>query len=614
MSEERRKFRRPIIFPLVVSLMIIAGTPATAQDFSASFLIKYKIDQSRKNYTLKSEESLRYKYLSERSTSQRDHLIYEPYYAKIKDLKARLNGDKIKKSQIGYFKDAGSDRFFPDDAHYAVLITSAIRPGDVFTCNYRQEFDSIEYFPIIHVPNGGYIEEYRITIEHPKEISVSFEYFFPHGEVPYVVSRDNEKHTTLTFSDLSEIEKKPFFDYNEYQAAILVTLLENGQPITPTSPEEFVRWYGSLTSLSPTMDSTHHNFLAEDLQSASSDRDRLSIINDYVRESVRHIEEHIGGHAIVPHDPSLVCDRNYGDCKDRAALVSAIAREYGIPVYMVLVSVFPPPDFTGVHMNQFDHVICYHHDGETGIFFDPSDRFRKMGDLWETLIGKRALILDSENPRFEIIDIPFEKPAIEIFIAGRRDSLAHASAEVTVRYDFLGIIRQAVEELTGAKLENFLSDMISSRAYKIGMENYEVIAEDDQSLTLSAEADLSQFIIASADRRYVPKTSFTLVGNDMLSRRDDSLPIHSEGRMWLRLVIDLEAEDIIAEADSIISDYGKTAGYRAAMVPEKGRIRFEYEYIRPVKNLAGRNRQEFLDMITWYKSQKNEMFLMRREE
>ena len=604
----------PTVTAWTIISLSAAPAPAATQDYSTSTEIAYKIESHDDYYRLKSEFHLQYEYRSDLSTYESTHVIYEPCYGKIKGLKAKFNGHKIGKSHITKFKLSGGDVFFPDDAYYGIDIDSPIRPEDVFTCEYRMEYSQVEYMPAIVIPNGGYIKEYRVTFEHPEEISVSFEFFMPHGDIPYEISHEDGEHTTLTFTDLPEIAAKKFFAYNDLQAAVLVTLTADGRRITPTTPESFVAWYGSMTPLTPVLDSTHENVLSAELQSASTDRERLAVIDDYVRGAVRYIADAYEGHSIIPHDPSLVWDRKYGDCKDRAALVSAIARQHGIPVYMALVGVEPAPEFAGVHTILFDHVICYYRDGDEDFFFDPTERYRSMGGLREEIIRGRALVLDPEHPRFVTITAPFDQPSIEVHITGRCDSLDQASASVTFRYDYLGMVRQMLEKYTGARLDNMLSGLMSLMLYKIGMENYRSASEDDESLTVAADADLSKFIITSSDRWYIPQMSFMLAGSDLFSRQDDTLPIYPRDRTWLRLLIDLESAGMTAAPDSVVSGNDSIASYRATIGTNGDHISLAYEYIRPTKNLAGAVRREFLALMQWYKSRKNEMFILSREK
>jgi len=614
MIDSKQRLRVAAIIAGVYALLAAGSTRAATQDYSTSTVITYTIERDHDSFRLRSEEEYRYEYRSERSTYTRSHVLYEPFYGRIKGLKAKFNDHKIKKSDITLFKSSDEDLFFPDDAQYQIDIESAVRPGDELTFRYRMEMDGVEYLPILHVPNGGYIEEYRVVFEHPEDVSVSFEFFFPDGEIPYEISRPDAKHTELLFSDLPEIGAKPYFSYNDYQAAAIVTLTRDGRRITPTDPQTFVEWYSSMTSLTPALDSVHQDILAAELQSVATDRERLAIIYDYVRESVRYIADDYGGHSFVPHDPSLVLDHKYGDCKDRASLVSAIARLYNIPVYMALVSYTPAPQFTGVHMTLFDHVICCYREGDADFFFDPTERYRGIGGLHEELIGGRAFILDPARPGYETITAPFDQPAIDIHIHGNYNSLSRAEATVTFRYNYLFSVRQFQRDLSESKLNNELSEMVSTALYKIGLDNFRQTSDSEESLTLAADADLSRFVIASTDRQYIPQTAFILVSNEMFKREQDTLPIYAGNRMWLRLAIDLDAPGVAALADSVAYGDNTVTAYRAVAESGDNRVALAYEYFRPTKDLIGSSRKEFLDVLQWYKSRKNEMFILSREE
>jgi hypothetical protein len=79
----------------------------------------------------------------------------------------------------------------------------------------------------------------------------------------------------------------------------------------------------------------------------------------FVQNDVRYLGLEIGPHTHQPHPPADVFARRFGDCKDKALLLSFILQQEGIPAYVALISTYtrekliaavPSPD-------RFNHAI-----------------------------------------------------------------------------------------------------------------------------------------------------------------------------------------------------------------------------------------------------------------
>jgi hypothetical protein len=603
-----------LVIVILLAFITYANPQSEECDYFQSTTITYNLKEKSKRYRLTSEVSLLHEYVTEQSARENVHYIIEPFYAKISKIKGSLNSKSISKSSISSFYTDGEDVFISDDICHAIQIEKAIKPGDVFRCSYRKKFLDIAYLPIAYVPNAGHIREYRIVYNHPKDVTVDFEFYFPFGDIPYSVNRSESKQTILTFIDLPEIKFKQFFQHNQNQAAVLSTFYKDGVALNPSTPDGFVSWYGGLTELEPTLESSHQNILGNELAAVESDLEKLEIINDFVKNNVRYISSYRDSFAIIPHDPNEVLEGKYGDCKDKAILVSAIARLHNIDVHMATVGVEPKPQFEGTHAWLYDHVICHYTGPDTSLFFDPTQKYLSFGGLSESIIGKQAMILDRDYPRYEVIKSSLTHAHIKLFIEADIDSLDRASARVEVGNDYYAYSSYAYEELTGAKLENYLSQTIASIFYKIGLENFQFSEKDKYSIVFTADADLSDFIITTAKNKYIRKTPFVLVDRAMFDRANDSLPIQPENRMWAILTIDLGLSGFSAEADSIVSDHQFPLSFSAVLKPDSGRAKFSYEYFRPTKEMSGDNKHKFLSVLSWYKNRKKDMFVLSRED
>lgn len=158
---------------------------------------------------------------------------------------------------------------------------------------------------------------------------------------------------------------------------------------------------------------------------ASSEHDRLAALGAYVQR-VQYISIQTGvgrGGGYRPHAASDVLARNYGDCKDKVALMRALLA--GLGVRSRLVAVYAgDPDRVRVEWpspQQFNHAIvaiavspaveapAIGTDADLGrvLYFDPTDEFTPLGELPLTLQGSWGL---PAGARTALVRLPASGP------------------------------------------------------------------------------------------------------------------------------------------------------------------------------------------------------------
>jgi Domain of Unknown Function with PDB structure (DUF3857)/Transglutaminase-like superfamily len=125
-------------------------------------------------------------------------------------------------------------------------------------------------------------------------------------------------------------------------------------------------------------------------------RDRDAIVGRLVARlgaEVKYTGIEFGEASIVPRTPAEVFERRYGDCKDKALLLTALLRAAGIPAEVALLDAGPgadvDPDVPG--LGSFDHAIV-HVPGPKPLWIDATDRFSAVGELPLGDQGRLALV------------------------------------------------------------------------------------------------------------------------------------------------------------------------------------------------------------------------------
>lgn len=150
---------------------------------------------------------------------------------------------------------------------------------------------------------------------------------------------------------------------------------------------------------------------------------KMLALADFMQKDIRYVGIWLGIGGWQPHAAPEVFAHRYGDCKDKAMLLSVMLREVGIQSYYVVINterggVTPavPP-----HMGLFDHVIlairlpegvsearlaATIEDPKLGrlLIFDPTDELTPFGSLNGELQANYALLVTPEGG--ELVQMP----------------------------------------------------------------------------------------------------------------------------------------------------------------------------------------------------------------
>lgn len=605
--------RTPYLLALLIVAMLAASTAAANPESSYSERRTFRLEvESTGAFSLVCDVEIAFTYGSERSTRERLFFVPEPFYAEVTKLKGDLSGQRLGRDQIGVEVPEYQDVFMTGGRVHYLEFPADIEVGDVARYSYREVYRDAAYLPILYVPNPEHVREYEVVIEHPDGVEAEFSFFYPRTPLAPRVDRSDRKRTVLTFEDLGQETALAFSPFNGFQAALLIHLSQNGEAVNPATEQQFAAWYrGRIGAL----DGAGIADLAGSLE-REAPRETVAAIHDHVRSSIRYVADERGENAIVPRAPGTVLANGYGDCKDRAFLVAALAEAVGIKVDVVLLSTEPVPAFDHAHVGLYNHVIAAYHDGEETVFFDPTHRYVPFGDLPESDAWASALILGDEPVRLQIP--PADRlPLVDIEIKGGLAELGRAQARVTVRGDYLAEFARLRAEGSPLDIENFLSIVTTERLHKIALDGFSLSDESSREATFTAVADLADFVVSSPTRRYVPKTPFRTVDAEVMERADDAYALYFGDRPHFRLALELGTDGFTAVDDSL--RIGEAPGNRAALAYDarlrgstEGPVRIEYVFRQGTKHAEGEVKRRYLDAAREYLQARTDMFIFRQ--
>jgi hypothetical protein len=322
---------------------------------------------------------------------------------------------------------AGSDEFYSDDRVKAVEIPAAL-PGNVIGYEYHQKSR-----PFILQ------DEWWIQSEIPIRRS-RFSLILPSGweHVAKWIHYPEQKPIAETPTQiLWEVENVPAMkrepmmpDPRAVVARMGVTFHQpfgGSSALGPTDWEQIGVWYAKLSGGSIQATPEIQQKVKELTANAATWRDKIQALGSYVQSRIRYVDIEIGIGGFQPHPAGDIYRHQYGDCKDKATLLSTMLKEVGIPSYLALAQVdrgIVAPDFASAI--TFNHVILAipvpadgKIDGFTSVvdtekmgkllFFDPTSEYTPFGYL--PSYEQDNYVLVATPDKGELIHLPLSEPA-----------------------------------------------------------------------------------------------------------------------------------------------------------------------------------------------------------
>jgi len=155
--------------------------------------------------------------------------------------------------------------------------------------------------------------------------------------------------------------------------------------------------------------------------------DKADAIATFMQKQIRYFVIEMGVGGFQPHPAAEIFKGRYGDCKDKATLLSAMLSSVGIHSTLVMVDtsrgVVDPkdPSIVGDHMigaieipKGYDspklHSIVTTKSGRRYLIFDPTWELTPFGQIEDNLQGSYALLIEGNES--DVIQIPVMSPEL----------------------------------------------------------------------------------------------------------------------------------------------------------------------------------------------------------
>jgi hypothetical protein len=229
-------------------------------------------------------------------------------------------------------------------------------------------------------------------------------------------------------TDMPRIEREPQQPPAEALAGLVVfTFLSDKDPGKSYRDwAEFGSWYTQLASGVRDANPSLQQKVQELAPANLALFERIKALAGFAQHDVRYVEISIGKGGMRPHNATDIFSHRYGDCKDKATVLSSMLAQIGVKSYYVLVNTERGViDEKSPPMAYFDHMIIaislpeasyskamaaiYQHP-KLGrlLIFDPTNEYVPFGQIPPYEQANYGLLVGDHNG--ELIQLPLSPP------------------------------------------------------------------------------------------------------------------------------------------------------------------------------------------------------------
>ncbi len=240
-----------------------------------------------------------------------------------------------------------------------VLNFSGLQPGDTVwleylvsdiadSNDYGAYFGDMEFFAESAPVK---LKRYTLLLPSSMELHVGQERL---GVQPIVATKASQKIYSWTARDIPRLQQEP-------QMPGLAEISPYIHVSTFADWDALGAWYAKFIQDQWEVTGAVRAQVASLVKGLSSDEEKARAIHAWVARQTRYVGLEFGVHGYKPYKVRQIFERRFGDCKDKALLMTAMLREAGLDACMVLVrtrnlgAIADAP----ASLSAFNHAICY---------------------------------------------------------------------------------------------------------------------------------------------------------------------------------------------------------------------------------------------------------------
>ncbi len=360
-------------------------------------------------------------------------VVYNTYFSEIKNFEAVSYSPENGKYKKKYVKDLtpssySTNSVFDDSYRQLSFTLPAVKNGTIGKLQYDEINSEPHFAQIFYFRHFVPIAKSEFALEADNRLEIAYKFVGDTSGIRFEkISKGKKNIYKWTGENLPVIKKEDYMPslnrVSPYVVCWIKTAaLDNEIRNIDKDISSFGNWiYGiSKNSLCSTLNDDAKKVVDSLKQITSSQYELGKKIYQYVQKNIKYIAFEEGMHGFVPHLPSEVLYKKYGDCKDKATLLSSLLNYAGIEARDALTGTYSiPMKFSEMPIPECaNHMITAVKDNGKWKITDATDEHAHYLSVSEPLQGKEALVL-VDSATSEIVPIP----AMPYYMNGRLDSL-----------------------------------------------------------------------------------------------------------------------------------------------------------------------------------------------
>ena len=424
---------------------------------------------------------------------------------------------KIKVTQSNEIQSGQSSVFY-DNVKQRQLLFPNLEAGAKKVYNYQVDF--LDPF-LLHkfIFGGGLpIKNSTLEIKTDKNINIGYKIFNdPSNSIEF--SRTEKKGKWIykwTMKDVKPVKMEgnsPGYLYVIPHINIYIKdYVANNKKVEVLGDiNNLYDYYKGFTkNLNQTEDPTLKAITLKLTENLTNDDDKVKSIFYWVKDNIKYIAFENGYEGFIPREASLICERKFGDCKDMASIITAMAKYANVKdVYISWIGTREIPySYEELPTPAVDnHMIAVYKKGNEYIFLDATDKETLYGIPTAFIQGKEAMYNDGDT--YKIIPVPVvpaDKNEVkeEVKMKIEKDKLLGSG-----KIEFYGYNRSRLLSRIGDASNKTRFEMIKSLVLKgnnkFNLKDYneENIKDRDKPYQISYNFDLGNYIVKVDKEIYV---------------------------------------------------------------------------------------------------------------
>ena len=339
------------------------------------------------------------KILNENGFRHANFVIPFDNHTEIIDLKARSirpDGEIIPLDTRSVFETSlYPDYVFYSDVKALRFAMPAVEPGTILEFEWQLQARNFTFWTRWPFQQADPVQLSRYSVRFPRGLDINWKSYS--GDIRPEIISDGGRYVTYVWErrDIPALHPEMGAPPGVEEISSLLF-----SPVGISSWDDVAEWYQHLAESRMRPDRTIKQTVDSLLTGVREPLDKLQTIFEFVRDKVRYLAIEIGIGGYQPSPASRVLSHLYGDCKDMATLIVAMADAAGIDANPVLISTWQngPMDTTIVSPAQFNHAIAVadFSDGTT-VWMDPTDKQTGFGELPWYDQNRLVLVVDDSS-------------------------------------------------------------------------------------------------------------------------------------------------------------------------------------------------------------------------